>query len=353
MTVIINGTTGITNVNGTAAAPAETGTDTDSGIVYGTNSVSLATIGTTALTVDSSQNVGIGTASPSYKLDILTGGGGVYAAQFGNGTAAQGMRIVTGMDSTSSGITTAGGTRLIQFDGTNNITQFYTNTSERMRIDSSGNVGVGVTSPASKLDVADTSANGLRLSGAGDHALGFTGYASNAATQIFSIRNDGISNLYINTQNSIPLNLGVSTGTTFGSLVSGLRLDSSSNLSFNSGYGSTATAYGCRVWVNFSGVGSTSIRGSGNVSSVTYVSAGKYTVNFSSAMPDANYAVLCTTTGLGNSGGGKLLVENSSGTGGTIGRTSSAVTVLSTYSFTNPGAGEDNNAYSNNVGVFR
>jgi hypothetical protein len=65
MTVIINGTTGITNVNGTAAAPAETGTDTDSGIVYGTNTVSLATNGTTALTVDASQNVGIGTSSPS------------------------------------------------------------------------------------------------------------------------------------------------------------------------------------------------------------------------------------------------------------------------------------------------
>ena len=146
MTVVINGTTGITNVNGSASAPAETGSDTDSGIFYGTNTVSLATNGTTALTVDSSQNVGIGTASPSYKLDILTGGGGVYAAQFGNGTAAQGIRIVTGMDNTSSGITTAGGTRLIQFDGTNNITQFYTNASERMRIDSSGRLLVGTTS---------------------------------------------------------------------------------------------------------------------------------------------------------------------------------------------------------------
>jgi len=63
MTVIINGTTGITNVNGSAAAPAETGTDTDSGIVYGTNTVSLATNGTTAVTVDASQNVGIGQSS--------------------------------------------------------------------------------------------------------------------------------------------------------------------------------------------------------------------------------------------------------------------------------------------------
>ena len=106
----------------------------------------LQTANTTALTVDGSQNIGIGTTSPSYKLDILTGGGGVYAAQFGNGTAAQGMRIVTGMDSTSSGITTGGGTRLIQFDGTNNVTQFYTNATERMRINSNGNVGIGTAS---------------------------------------------------------------------------------------------------------------------------------------------------------------------------------------------------------------
>jgi len=56
MTIVLNGTTGITNVNGTASAPAETGTDTDTGIFYGTNTVSLATNGTTALSIDASQN---------------------------------------------------------------------------------------------------------------------------------------------------------------------------------------------------------------------------------------------------------------------------------------------------------
>jgi hypothetical protein len=63
-------------------------------------------------------------------------------------------------------------------------------------------------------------------------------------------------------------------------------------LKFNSGYGSNATAYGCRAWVNFNGVpASATIRGSGNVSSVTKNSTGNYTVNFTTAMPDANYAV--------------------------------------------------------------
>lgn len=66
--------------------------------------------------------------------------------------------------------------------------------------------------------------------------------------------------------------------------------DSSGNLSFNSGYGSVATAYGCRAWVNFNGQGTVAIRSSGNVSSITDNGVGDYTVNFTSAMPDTNYA---------------------------------------------------------------
>ncbi len=47
--------------------------------------------------------------------------------------------------------------------------------------------------------------------------------------------------------------------------VESMRLDSSANLQFNSGYGSVATAYGCRAWVNFNGTGTVAIRASGNV----------------------------------------------------------------------------------------
>jgi len=66
----------------------------------------------------------------------------------------------------------------------------------------------------------------------------------------------------------------------------------SGNLSFNSGYGSSAVAYGCRAWVNFNGTGTVAIRASGNVSSITDNGTGDYTVNFTTAMPDANYAVV-------------------------------------------------------------
>jgi hypothetical protein len=91
---------------------------------------------------------------------------------------------------------------------------------------------------------------------------------------------------------------GVVTATTLsgaitGGAVSGTTGSFSGNLSFNSGYGSAAVAYGCRAWVNFNGTGTVAIRGSGNVSSITDNGTGYYTVNFTTSMPDANYAI-CT-----------------------------------------------------------
>jgi hypothetical protein len=67
------------------------------------------------------------------------------------------------------------------------------------------------------------------------------------------------------------------------------RIQNNGNFEFNSGYGSSATAYGCRAWVNFDGTGTVAIRASGNVSSITDNGTGNYTLNFTNAMPDANY----------------------------------------------------------------
>lgn len=48
--------------------------------------------------------------------------------------------------------------------------------------------------------------------------------------------------------------------------------------------------YTARAWVNFNGTGTVSIRASGNVSSIVDNGVGDYTLNFTSAMADANYA---------------------------------------------------------------
>ena len=65
-------------------------------------------------------------------------------------------------------------------------------------------------------------------------------------------------------------------------------------LKLRNGLNATGTApiYACRAWVSFVGTGASSpINASGNVTSVTDHGTGDYTVNFTTAMPDANYAV--------------------------------------------------------------
>jgi len=57
----------------------------------------------------------------------------------------------------------------------------------------------------------------------------------------------------------------------------------------------TEVATMCRSWVNFSGVTSTSIQASFNVSSVTYNSTGEYTVNFTTPFADAKYSAVAAT----------------------------------------------------------
>jgi hypothetical protein len=121
----------------------------------------LATNGsTTAITVDTSQNVGIGTASPTYKLHVANSGFpalGVFRdLDVGSvGTAGQGIEFGARSGSTfTPGATITG---FLDNPATTGGLQFLTRSSntltERMRIDSSGNVGIGTTSPTAKLDI--------------------------------------------------------------------------------------------------------------------------------------------------------------------------------------------------------
>ena len=98
---------------------------------------------------------------------------------------------------------------------------------------------------------------------------------------------------------------GSTTGLTFsgangtfgGTLAVTGAVTASDDMNFNSGYGSAATAYGCRAWVNFNGTGTVAIRESGNVSSLTDNGTGDYTGNFASAIVDANYSLACSAVG--------------------------------------------------------
>lgn len=71
MSLILSGTNGLSDVDGSAATPAIRGTDSDTGVYFpAAGQMALATNGTQAVFVDSSQNVGLGTSSPGYKLTL-------------------------------------------------------------------------------------------------------------------------------------------------------------------------------------------------------------------------------------------------------------------------------------------
>lgn len=80
-----------------------------------------------------------------------------------------------------------------------------------------------------------------------------------------------------------------------------------STFKFNSGYGSVATAYGCRAWIEFNGTGTPSAYASGNISSITDNGTGDYILNFSTAMPDANYSAIGTVGGRASTFAGYVL----------------------------------------------
>ena len=108
----------------------------------------------------------------------------------------------------------------------------------------------------------------------------------------------------------------------------------------------SAPIYACRAWVNFSDTGTVAINSSGNVSSITDNGTGDYTVNFTVAMPDANYAVSGTNAFSGVGSSVYAIKPRSSGDFAT-----SSIRILSVYA--SSGTTDVWDANSITVAVFR
>lgn len=116
---------------------------------------------------------------------------------------------------------------------------------------------------------------------------------ANADGTISLIKKDGTSSGVINSLGLFNNTL-TSTNTDQAATAAQVKILNDTKLTKADLASGAAPIFAARAWVNFSGVGTVSIRGSGNVSSITDDGVGAYTVNFTTAMSDVNYCALVT-----------------------------------------------------------
>ena len=330
MTIVINGTTGISGVDGSAATPAVQGADTNTGVFYpAADTVGVSTGGTERMRVDSSGNVGIGTTTITDKLTVA-----------GNTRLVSGTLVVSGpvqagnqyygweMYNVDSSTNYVQGYNRSTSAWMNNVYtalshQWHTSGSEKMRLDSSGNVGIGTSSPTQKLEL---NSGFVKVgNGVGGGGGVWFPYSSDASGRTWRARSDIVGYGDFGFEQST-----TQTGTTFATQA---LITQAGLFQFNSGYGSVATAYGCRAWVNFNGTGTVAIRASGNVTSITDNGTGDYTVNFTTAMSDANYST--TVTCASDSDGFLVVGSVNSRSGASTNPTTTAQRIFTRTSGTN------------------
>lgn len=244
-TTSLTGNVTLTNnltVNGnTALGDANTDTTTVTGIVNVDSGV---------LYVDPVNNrVGINDTTPSEALDVT--GNALISGTLG----------ITGATSLSSTLAVTGDVSV----NTNkfNITASSGNTTIAGTLGVTGNTTVDGVIYADD----DTTANTPVISFTGDTN---TGIGRSGADTLDFITN-GNSRFRIESTGQIKAVYESEVGTDYNT-----QLDN---------------GYLCRAWVNFNGTGTVAIRASGNVSSITDNGTGDYTINFTTAMPDASYSI--------------------------------------------------------------
>jgi hypothetical protein len=131
--------------NGSSTAPT-----TYIGTGGGSEELSIGTEDANAIYIDNQQRVGIGTTSPTYELDVVSAGDGLLSL---TGSTKPVMRFMVGTSTVGTIQAQANTSLNVSAYGTSSLNLQTAGTAPRLTILTGGNVGIGVTNPATQLEI--------------------------------------------------------------------------------------------------------------------------------------------------------------------------------------------------------
>ena len=185
MSLILDGTNGLSDVDGTAGTPAIRGSDANTGVFFGTDIVGVSTGGSERVRVDASGNVGIGTSSPTLGLSVQKDNGSGYVASFRKSASDPALTIQT-----TGGVT--------QIQGLNSA---FTDVSNIAMQVSGGSLLVGATSFGGALGRISLSygsgAYGLKIATTVSGSSNAVQFVSSAGSEVGTIGVNNTNTSYV------------------------------------------------------------------------------------------------------------------------------------------------------------